>query len=134
MRVRKDKPKHIRNKTQAKSRRLNYYVDNPLSLNFRDVCEFLGEPPLCRKTATTWNTLNKIFNLYWGSDNANIKRGSGWKQKYRQAYQKVLDMLIEIDDGSLIRRFKEKHRTSFEYYCTCLPATSLAKWIAPNGG
>lgn len=137
-RTRKDKPKHLRNKKQEKPRRFNYNIDDPLCLNFRDVSEFLGEPPLCRKTATKWDTFDKIFDLYWGSDNPNIKRRSGWNQKYRQGYQKILDMLIEIDDRdlseSLIHRFKQKLRTSFEYHCPCAPATSPTKWIAPNGG
>jgi hypothetical protein len=107
-------------------------------LTFRGVNDFLGEAPLCRKTAIVWNTFEKVYDLYWGSDNSNIKRRSGWNQKYRQALSKILDMLIEIDDNdsqeSLSHRFSEKLTTSFEYHCPCVPATSPAKWIAPNGG
>lgn len=138
MRVRRNKPKGSRNKKQGKQKRFNYNVDDPPCLNFQGVCEFLGEVPLSRKKATVWNTFDKVFDLYWGSDDSNIKRRTGWNQKYRLAYQKVLEMLVEIDDPDsaefLSRRFGEKVKALFEYYCPCIPATCPATWIAPNGG
>ena len=136
--MRQKKFKHTRDQKKRKPRRFNYDGADLLSLNFRAVCEFLGELPLCRKRATTWNTFDKVFDLYWGLDNSNVKRLSGWNQKYRQAYQKTLDMMVEVDAGDqsqeLSCRFKEKVRTAFEYYCPCLPATSPTRWISPNGG
>lgn len=138
-RHRKNKPKRGRKKIPEKPKRFNYDLDNPPCMTFRGVCEFLGESPLLRKKARVWNTFDKVFDLYWGSDDSDIKRRSGWNQKYRQGLRKAEEMLVEIDEGgnspeSLVYSFREMLKTEFEFYFPCLPASSSAKWIAPNGG
>ena len=137
-RQRQNKPKRTRKKKRTNHRRFNYDVDDPPCMNFRGVSEFLGQLPLSRKTAITWNTFDKVFDLYWDRDDSNIKRGSGWNQKYRQGYHKALDLLSESNCSdsfeSLSDRLAEKVRTLFEYYCLCVPATCPGRWIAPNGG
>lgn len=119
-------------------KRFNYDINDPPCMDFRGISEFLGQFPLSRKTAIIWNTFDKVFDLYWGRDDSNIKRSSGWNQKYRQGYHKALDLLSESNysdsSESLSGRLAEKVRTLFEYYCTCIPATCPGRWIAPNGG
>ena len=132
-RQRKSKPKWVRR------RRFHYNVDDPPCMTFRGIVGFLGEQPLLRKTATTWSMFDKIFDLLWGRDDPAIKRGGGWTQRYRQGYHRALDLLFDPDcssdsPDSLSHRLSEKVRTMFEYHCTCFPATSLSKWIAPCGG
>jgi hypothetical protein len=138
-RQRQTKPKRARSKKQTTgSKRFNYDVDDPPCMNFEGIREFLGHSPLPRKTAKIWNTFDKVWDLYWGKDDSNIKRGSGWTQKYRQGYHKALDLLF-VSDGSdssdsLSGLLTKELRTLFEYYCTCIPATCPGRWIAPNGG
>ena len=105
-------------------------------MTFQGISGFLGEPPLLRKTATTWTTFDKVFSLLWGRDDPAIKRGCGWTQRYRQAYHRALDLLFDPDRSSdstesLSHRLREKVRVVFEYHCPCIPATSIGKWMAP---
>jgi len=113
--------------------RFNYDLNEIPCMNFRGISKFLGKPPLARKTAKTWNTFNKVFGLYWSRDD----KGSGRTQKYHRGYLKVLDLLSEIDGmdspNSLSNRLIKKIRTLVEYYCSCLPATSQSRLIAPIG-
>jgi hypothetical protein len=107
-------------------------------MTFQGISEFLGESPLPRRTATTWNTFDKVFDLLWDRDDPAIKKGCGWIQRYRQGYHRTLDLLFEIDRSSdspesLSYRLKGKIRTLFEYHCPCVLATSVSKWIAPYG-
>jgi hypothetical protein len=136
-RQRQNRPKRARKKRRMNHKRFNYDVDDPPCMSFQGVSEFLGDSPLPRKTALKWNSFQKIFDLLWERDDPDIKRGSGWGQRYRQGYHKALEMLYECDsDGSpesLSGRLREKVRTSFEYYCPCFPATCIDKWIAPSG-
>lgn len=101
-------------------------------MTFDDISKFLGETPISRKRATCWNSFNLIYDLLW-SPSFDHKRK--WKQKYLQGFHKILEMLIEVPDssGDLKNEFLEKVRTLFEYYCPCIPATSMNRWLAPDG-
>lgn len=116
---------------QRKMKGLPKDFEDPPGLDFKSVRAQLGEKPVNRAQGPLANRLIELVFSDLFYDRPLVMPPNWKKLKYLKGYQKIRERLLR-EAPELADEFVNGLFRLFTYYCTCIPAYSLARWISPR--
>ena len=99
----------------------------------RGLTEFLGENPIPRRKTKVYGTFVMLRNLLINPKDHTEKRRKYWSQPYFYGLTKILDEW-SVSHYTLWNDFILRVALLLEYYCTCLPGSTVCSLLGKTSG
>jgi hypothetical protein len=110
-----------------------YLYIEPPEMTYRGLTEFLGEKPIARRRTKEYGTFVKLRDVLISPKAHTEKRKKYWNQPYFHGLVKLFNEW-SVHHHTFWNEFILKVSMLIEYYCTCLPASTICGLLGKTSG